>query len=169
MSNDLTIRIKPSIRGRLLDPLRFERRFAEAMEEVAQEAEVIFGAFALKRTGRMMRGIKTVRQGSDILVTITARNPTTGYDYVGVTRFGHKGMILPKARAPAVVLATGKSRKRGQTAMLRFMYHGRVVYARSTRGFHPSSDWAARALPTIEVEARRVLGRMARSIESGRL
>jgi hypothetical protein len=87
-----------------------------------------------------------------------------------VTRFGHKGMIVPRAdRAEASVPVAGggagKARQTGSQAALRFVIGGRVVYRKSTKGFHPTSDWAADAMPEVKRTAERVMGKLAKKIE----
>lgn len=171
---DLRIDVQPSYTRRFIRPATFDRLFKEALREAAADAELIFGAYAGRRlgksteprSGRLVRGIKTVTAGMSILIITEAKNPKTGYDYVGVTRFGHRGMIVPRpGREAASVLATGSRRASGRNAALRFVIGGRVVYRRSTKGFHPVTDWAAEALPEIQRSTDQIMGKLARKIE----
>lgn len=139
----------------------------DAQRELGRHSEVIFGAHAPHKSGRLIRGIASIVLGGKVIVKDEARNPTSGYDYVGVTRFGH-GKIVPKNRQfGATVLATGK--RRGYTpghAALRFMVGGRVVYAAYINEWRPASDWATDALPEVAAEAQAVATRLGHTIES---
>lgn len=120
-----------------------ERDVREGVDQIGDDAELIFAGHALKRTGRMARGIKARRAGNMVLVEAKAVDPDSGYDYVAVTRFGHRGRIVVKnARA------------------LRFMMKGRVMFRHSTAGFHPTGDWANDALPQVFEAADAVAKRL---------
>ena len=138
--------------------------------EIAEDAEIIYAAHALKRTGRMARGIHAHVGGfggKSVFVSISAK-ASDGFDYVGVTRFGHRGMIVPRAdRGPASVVPTKRDRQVGHLAALRFMYKGRVTYARSTKGFHPTTDWVDKATPEIQASARATMRALARELRKG--
>lgn len=139
----------------------------DAQRELGRAAEVVFGAHAPFKTGRLVRGIASRLAGKTVVVEAEARNPQSGYDYVAVTRFGHKGEIKPlDPRPPAMVTATHKPRATGSRAALRFVIGGRVFYRHKTMGYHPSRDWAQSALPEIEVEAQRVVTRLGKTIEA---
>lgn len=156
---------KGLIRSRFPSDAELDQLLTEAMEGVGEDAEIIFAAHALHKTGRMARGVKSRTVGGEVLVTVEAKNPLSGFDYVAVTRFGHrKARIEPTARNRATVVATGRARKRGREAMLRFVIGGRVMYRRSVRGFHPATDWAATAMPEVNQAAERSLGTLGRKI-----
>lgn len=143
-----------------------DREMRETVQELGDETEVIYSGFALKRSGRMARGVKAIHiGGSNVLVKVHARNPQSGYDYVGVTRFGHQlAVITPSgSRRPASVIATRRRRSRlhflsGPPPALR-LPSGQYRY--SVRGFHPAGDWAMRAWPHVKAAgftAARKLG-----------
>jgi hypothetical protein len=136
----------------------------DAQRELGKAAEVVFGAYVPVRSGRALRGISSDVLGAGVTVTDVARNPQSGYDYIGVTRFGHSvARIFPKhSTGSASTLANGK-KKRGA---LRFSIGGRVLYRASVAGYHPASDWATDALPEVEVAAQGVATRLGRKIES---
>lgn len=136
----------------------------DAQQELGRASEVVFGAYVPIKSGRALRGISSDLSGAAVIVTDEARNPETGYDYIGVTRFGHKvARIYPKhSSSNASSLATGKQKH----GMLRFVIGGRVLYRASVAGYHPASDWATDALPEVEVEAQAVATRLGRKIES---
>jgi hypothetical protein len=164
---------KGRISGHFPSDAELDRRLREAMREVGDDSEVIFQAHALHHTGRMGRGIKSDVVGRNVEVTVTARDPISGYDYVGVTRFGHrKAFIEPRPdRAQASVVSTGGRRGtvRKGNAALRFVIGGRVIYRRRVRGFHPSEDWAERAMPEVNANAERVMKTLGQRIILGRL
>lgn len=138
----------------------------DAQKELGRQAEVSFAAFAPHKSGRLIRGIASKVSGRSVIVTDEARNPLTGYDYVGVTRFGH-GEILPKNRQyGASVIATGKRRGYGRRAALRFVVGGRVVYAASVKAWKPASDWVDDALPEVQARAEVVAAELGATIES---
>lgn len=122
---------------------------------LADDSELIFQSFAPRQSGRLARGIRAIVSGKHAIITAFARTPTTGYDYVGVTRFGHRqARIRPRSdRRPASVSATGRPRATGGRASLRFTMGGRVLYRKSVRGFRPKGDWAELARPNIEAAA----------------
>lgn len=132
---------------------RIPGEIEKAVGGVADDAELIFQAFAPRASGRLARGIRAIKAGKVALVFVRARDPRTGYDYVAVTRFGHRrSRIRPRSdRAPASVVATGSGRATGGQAALRFTMGGRVLYRRSVRGFKPRGDWAEKAEPQIQV------------------
>lgn len=121
----------------ITEALNMQRDLERAVEGLGEDAEIIFAAHALHRTGRMARGINSQPAPGGVLVTAHAKNPQSGYDYVGVTRFGHRlRRIFPK-RAKALGPIPG------------------IGFRRSVRGFRPKGDWAAKALPEIHREAER--------------
>lgn len=134
----------------------------EAQRELGRLSEVVFGAHAPHRSGRLIRGISSTVTGAAVTVRAEARNPFTGYDYVGVTRFGHKvARIFPK-HFTGRSLATGKARK----GALRFSIGGRVLFRASVAGYRPASDWGEDALPEVRGQAQVVATRLGRKIEA---
>jgi hypothetical protein len=119
---------------------------ADAIQGLGDDAELIFAAHALRRSGRMARNITAEGAGLRVAVTVHARNPETGYDYVGVTRFGHRvARIYPK-RAKA----------------LRTPWGPRA----SVAGFHPATDWRDDALPAVHAALQATETRLGRRIEA---
>lgn len=144
-----------------------EREVENAKRDLGNQAEPIFAQHALRLTGRLARGIHAVQEGDTIAVTAEARDPETGFDYLRVTRFGHrKARIRPTRRkSPASVISTRGGRATGRAAALRLMIGGRVVYRRTVPGFRPKSDWAERAMPQIRQRAAHVATRLGRRVE----
>jgi hypothetical protein len=136
----------------------------DAQRELGKVAEVVFGAYVPVRSGRALRGISSDVLGAGVTVTDVAKNPESGYDYIGVTRFGHAvARIFAKHSAKATsVLASGKRRM----GALKLTIGGRTIYRMSVAGYHPASDWARDALPEVQVAAQGVATRLGRTIES---
>lgn len=127
-----------------------EEELQKGLEELGDVSELIFAAHALRRSGRMARGVVARAFGSKVIVRVDAKDPKSGFDYVGVTRFGHRVSIIRPKRAKA----------------LRIPLAGGVIFRRSSRGFHPAGDWAEQAIPQIEREAQSVATRIGRRIEA---
>lgn len=121
----------------------------QAKRDLGTKSELVFAAHALHETGRMARGV-VAHDFGDILVDVHARNPLTGFDYVGVTRFGH-----------SVARITAK----GPGHALRLPFDG-GIFRRSVRGFHPGVDWAETALPQIYAQADQVAQALGRKVAS---
>lgn len=147
-------RIDGADRGarRLLEGARTLREeMRRAVGALAEDAELIFAAHALRRSGRLARGMSSRVSGTVALVRADARNPESGYDYVGVTRFGHRVRRIYPRRARALRIP---------------LPDGRVIFRRSVRGFRPRGDWAQRALPDIHREAERAARRLGIRLEA---
>lgn len=139
------------------------------MQEVADDAELIFAAHALKgETGKLSRGITIRAVGDGIYVEAHAKSKS-GYDYVGVTRFGHRKEWIVPTHMPK------SDRFRPKTAKafpLPFGFRTSITgfaalktpfgYRRRVRGFKPKGDWAADALPEIQEEAQTRLASFGR-------
>jgi hypothetical protein len=126
-----------------------------AVRRVADDAEIIFAGFAPKKSGRLSRGMSSKVSGDTAIVRADARNPTTGYDYVGVTRFGHRlSRIYPTRTWSERAAQRGELRP----AALKTPFG----YFASVRGFKPKGDWADRALPEIHAEAENEMERLGR-------
>lgn len=147
-------------------PNDLDRVLFDEMRHLGVDAELAFAAHARHKTGRMARNVKSHVVGRNIEITVFAKDPTTGYDYVGVTRFGHKAeFIVPRAdRRPASVLATGRERQRGHRAMLRLVIGGRVIFRGRVKAFHPDHDWADDAMPEVQRSADAAMKRVGQRI-----
>ncbi len=124
------------------------------------------------RTGNLKAGIGLVekRRGKNAVIGVSldatarrpnkVRGPARPFDYVSITRFGHKvAFIYPKQLRPeASVLSTKRKRKSGRHGALAvsFTPGGGVFFFNSVRGYHPKSDWVADAGPEIAAELDRV-------------
>lgn len=151
----------------------------DAVDSISADAVSAYRRAAPKRTRNLERGIgrsDEARGGRRVtVVSAAARNPLTGYDYVGVTRFGHRAArIYPRLdRAPATVRATKRARGRNTfspvaglrgNAALRFEIGGRVLYRRWVRGYHPARDWAEGADPAIDTAIEAAVERLEERI-----
>lgn len=82
-------------------------------------------------------------------VRIDAISPESGYNYLGVTRFGHAGPIT----------ADPPNR-------LRWVSGGVTHFARRTAGHHPASDWVENAQFEAEIIAGDIRDRVGREIST---
>ncbi len=145
--------------ARLRDNLR------ETLRAIGDDAELVFAAHALRKTGRMARGVRAQSAGDTVLVTVHAENPETGFDYVAVTRFGHRKRVIKPRHAPrpgrylAPIPGVGP-RWVNKRAALRTPFGFRA----SVRGFKPSGDWALRALPQVRRSADREMKLLGQQI-----
>jgi hypothetical protein len=148
----------------------------EAQRELGRRSEIAFGAHVPVKSGRALRGIGSGLLGAVVTVTDYARNPQSGYDYIGVTRWGH-GKIEPKHRGFGAQVIATKRRRGGETlthgydsfqspSALRFSVGGSVVYAKYVREWRPASDWAEDALPEVQAQAQIVASRLGHRIEA---
>lgn len=145
--------------------LVIRRELHESVKDVAEDSELIYGAFALKDTGRMSRGVKAKVAGSGAVVTVHARDPESGFDYVAVTRFGHNtAKIVPKHSAKsgrylAPIPGVGPRWVQKKAALMT-PFGPRA----SVRGFHPSGDWADKAWPQVKANADARMNRAGAAI-----
>lgn len=144
---------------------RLQANLNQTAQDIGVDSELIFSSHALRKSGRLSRGVESHAAGSTVLVTVHAKNPKTGYDYVGVTRFGHRKMrIKPKHAAkpgrylapiPGVGPRWVKKRAALQTPFGFFA---------SVRGFKPKGDWAKKALPEVKANARQQVEKLGHDI-----
>jgi hypothetical protein len=117
---------------------------------LTQGAVTIYRSHAPRRSGRLRRGIRMLSTGGAYVVRADAANPQTGYDYVGVTRKGHRASIIRPRQAKA----------------LRIMLPGGgVIFRTHARGYRPASDWAERAHTQVQRLARSSIVRLAQRVE----
>ena len=152
---------------------------AKAVQAVADDAVLIFAGYAPKgKTGKLGRGIRAVsaqgRLSSGRFATgrqfaIVAHATSHGYDYVGVTRYGHRVRFIRPSidRAPASVVATGKLRRRygelakGQRPALKFDGSYRNV----VRGVVKNKDWVDQAQDAVNRELDDQARKLANNLE----
>lgn len=153
---------------------------SKAVQAVADDAVLIFAGYAPKgKTGKLGRGIRAVsaqgRLSSGRFATgrqfaIVAHATNRGYDYVGVTRFGHRvKFIRPRVdRAPASVIATKAPRRRygelakGQRPALRF---DDGSYRNVVRGVVRDHDWVQQAQGAVNRELDDQARKLANNLE----
>lgn len=128
---------------------RSDQEIEQAVARTAQGSVRFFRVVAPRDTGRLGRGILALISGRRATVTAHARDPETGFDYVAVTRFGHRvSRIYPKPPNRALKLTIG----------------GRVIFRPSVAGYKPGADWARRPLPQIRILAGAVVSEAGRRI-----
>lgn len=80
-------------------------------------------------------------------VKVEAISPESGFDYLDVTRYGHRGTLTPR---------------RG--TFLKWTSGGVTYYARETAGHHPATDWVEDAEPAAEQAAGDIADRVGRVV-----
>lgn len=138
----------------------------DLMQEVADDAELIFSAHALHgETGKLSRGVTSRAVGDAIFIEVHAKSKA-GFDYVAVTRFGHrKQWIVPKhpPKAARFYPKTAQAFPLPAPYGFRSSIKGFAAlqtpfgFRRRVRGFKPKRDWAAAALPEVQREAQTKL------------
>lgn len=140
----------------------------------------VLRAHAPVDTGNLKAGIGVISQqrGKTAVVGVslkaTARRPTQvrgparPFDYVAITRFGHRvARIYPKQlREPASVVATHRKRKAGRRGALAVGFGNGLFFFASVKGYKPKSDWVADAGPEIQTELQRVTLNLKRKLSS---
>lgn len=128
----------------------------EAARDIGEEAELIYSSVSPKSTEgtpRLARGMSSEARGNLVLVRAHARDPESGYDYVGVTRFGHK---LPRIHPTRVWGRSGPP----YGAALRTPRG----FFKSVPSYQPKGDWSRRAHPAILQTARRRVQKLGHDI-----
>jgi hypothetical protein len=107
------------------------RDIAEFNRRIEPKLEALYKSHAPRKSGRLRRSItaKARRIGHagewEVTVGAAVSRGRTHFNYVPVTRFGHRRIrIFPK-----------------RAARLRFRYRGKLIFAKSSAGFRPSRDW----------------------------
>lgn len=139
------------------------------LKKMRPEAEDAFRIYAPEDSGRLLQGIRGIIFGrQELIVTVRAEDPETGFDYVDVTRFGHRvdriyaGQKGRSATSPARFTVRGTERitpLRGARAL-----KTKLGFFRSVRGFKPAHDWAEPAFDLIEQLGARNLEALGRGI-----
>lgn len=173
---NLEIDDKGSARRYGIAVARLDHDVAEVRREVGEDAELILAGFAPEETGRLARGIRAVSKGKTVELRANARDPETGYNYVPVTRFGHRvAIIYPGQRArsitsPLRLTSRGTVRLTEGPGARRDIFGGaralktKFGYRAWVRGVRVSSDWVEDALPEIEAAAHQRLEQLGRHV-----
>jgi len=143
----------------------------ESARNVANDAELIYKEAAPKRSHRLARGIKAVGHGDEVFVRAVAVDPKTGFDYVAVSRFGHrKDFIVPVSKSGQPRQSrtvrrdpTGRFVTRGAPALV-FSSRGSTWKLSQVRGFRPKGDWVDKAWPAVKEAADTELDRVGTEI-----
>lgn len=184
-----TVKTTEAQRRMLLFIAAVPNELSAAVQQVADDAALIFASHAPRgRSGQIGRGIRVISAqgrlssgrfatGRQFEVHASARNQ--GYDYVGVTRFGHRNrLIYPRAdRTDASVISTGLPRRKrmskkalekagtpGQLPALRIP-HGTPMYQHKVRGIIKAVDWVDQAIPAVDRELQAQAKRLAHNLE----
>jgi hypothetical protein len=135
----------------------FQEELDKSQQKIATDSAKAFAA-AARRHGyvKVAEGVQVVPRGNKLAVTVSARDPETGYDYALITRVGHRvTRIVPKSKK-----------------FLKFPYQGKILYRRSVKAWSPTVDWADEAIPVVHelvhVEAGKLKRRLIRKLGTGR-
>lgn len=136
------------------------------LQEFGHEAVRTFKVWAPGRLGEAVR-LYDVGEGRKE-IRVYARNK--GYDYVGVTRFGHRTKVIKPTRrtrrgAQSVISTRRPKRQagKGKGAALRIQSRfGGVYYRHSIPGYDPEYDWAERAQDEINLRIKNRMDKAAR-------
>lgn len=151
---------------------RIQRDLHKAVRDTADDAELIFASHAPRRSGELARGMRARVAGSLALVEAHAESDD-GYDYVGVTRFGHRARVIRPKRRPVVKHLYPTKAKAfplpfGFRAWIRDFRALSTPFGfrRRVRGYRPRSDWATRASVRVQLHqaARRNLAQVGRGV-----
>lgn len=158
---------------------------ADAVQNVADDAAMIFTTYAPKgQTGALGRGIRVIgaqgrlrsgrfATGRQFAIIATARNKS--FDYVGVSRFGHRVKFIRPSidRKPQSVIDTKAPKRRyGDRSpsgarlrpALRIPY-GTPMYQNVVRGVVKKRDWAESAQEAVDREVQAQARRLAHDLE----
>lgn len=120
---------------------------------LAPEATKVTRGFAPHRSGRLERGIRArVRSygGRVILEILSTARSDEGFDYLDVTRFGHKQAIIFPRHAKAIAFIPSGAPS------------GKAIVRAWVRGYRPDHDWVELAYEEMQHlmdEAARSLAR----------
>jgi hypothetical protein len=136
---------------------RGERRARTALvgnfRGAARQVEDAFRAEAPVASGRLRESVRAAvsfRAGSArINVAAGARNPEDGFNYLNVTRFGHRHMVIePKEAERLAIHYAGRDEG------------SKIAWVPRASGYHPDHDWAGaaarRANPIFTAMSRRI-------------
>lgn len=116
-------------------------------------------AFAPHKSGRMERGLhgRVSSYGGRVTIEFssTARSDT-GFDYLDVTRYGHRQAFLTAKHGKVMRFFPSAPDVAGT---------GKPLYRKFVRGYKPRSDWVADAAEAIEQDMARLEERVGESIE----
>lgn len=145
----------------------------DALKTLGHRAEFVFMAYApkgkyskgkIRDSIRATTGQDTSSAGSlgrrfssarSVAITAEARSPK-GYDYVGVSRFGHKVARIAPKNTGGRLLITGRHGWVGTF----IGYPGQTIKA-----YHPPRDWAQDAADVMVQEAAFVSQALAKRLE----
>lgn len=136
-----------SAAGRRIQPI-----LIDTFAGLSRDALRITRAYAPHRSGRLERGLKArVRSygGRVVVEVVSEARSDTGYDYLPVTRFGHRAAFIFPVKAKA----------------LRFYVGGQLVFRRFVRGYRPTRDWVDDAFRAVEIELDRASAEIGRKID----
>lgn len=130
---------------------RIQARITRTMRIIQRELPVFFEKEAPRDTGELARSIKGIiffrAQFQRVSIEVSAQRE--GFNYLDITRFGHRTpYIIPRRKRAMTVHVDGR--------------HNPPILRRRVRGYTPSGDWVRRgyreAAPFLDKQFRE-LGR----------
>lgn len=132
-------------------PAEVHRLLEDTLEDVSDQARNFFTTAApVGETKRLRQGIDVQKTSAGVAIRISAVDPQTGFDYVGVTRFGHKVKRIRPIHGRSV-----SGRRQFRSGLLRFNIGGRTLFRRSVRGYRPKVDWVVSPRVETHTYARK--------------
>jgi hypothetical protein len=118
---------------------QLDKEMEQSISETAEALKRVYRFWAPKRSGRLQKGIRAFKSGkAQIDMVVTGVTSESGYNYVAVTRFGHRAAtILPKNNL-VLKLDLG---------------HGFWTFAPQVKGYNPEFDWVEEAFFTAQAVA----------------
>lgn len=151
-----TVRARNAAQQFARAPGRIERHMRDELEdEFRDEAEDVLRERAPVLTSRLHDGISARPYSGGRIgfeVTAEAVDPRTGFDYVGVTRIGHRRRWIYPKHASRIAFFS--------------LYIDRWVNAARVRGHQPASDWVEDSMPALRSLAAEHSRSLARRIET---
>lgn len=134
---------------------KVQNRINRTMRLLDAEAVPVIQSHAPHDTGELGKSIEgTIRFRGDVVqVTFSARAVRDGFNYLPVTRFGHRqAEIRPKRARRLAVHVNGRRQH--------------PIFRRSVRGYAPRQDWAANAAIGVNNLADSAVRELDREIET---
>lgn len=136
---------------------RGQDRINRAMRYLDAVAEPMFRAYAPVDTGELKGSIKSTLffRGNVVRLTVRANAKRQGFDYLDVTRYGHRSLAIVPRRRRGLTIHGHRTSVTGDGPS--------VVRAHAT-GSRPASDWVQDAYRAVGLELDDAEHRLARGI-----
>jgi len=103
----------------------------QSVSDIGQAMKRVYRFWTPKQSGRMQKGIGVRKAGRAVVeITVSAVDPDTGFNYVAVSRFGHRVTTIQPVTANILKLN---------------LYGGFWTFAPEVKGYRPKYDWVEEA------------------------